>query len=71
MKHARVGPERARDLDELLLGHAQRARLRFGIDARPDAREQLRGARRAAARQSIAAPGASVLQAEGDVLRDA
>ena len=66
---AGVGPERARDLDELLLAAwSARPASRLRIDPRPDLREQL--PRRAAVALSSrrAARSLRALQAEGDVL---
>ncbi len=68
-QHARVGPERARDLHELLLGHAERARLALRIDPGTRESEQLPGAAPSPGPVD-APPGASGLEAERDVLGD-
>jgi hypothetical protein len=66
---ARLGAEGARDLHELLLGHAQGTRVRVRIDARSHPGQQRRRALPPLAPVD-AAPGASRLQAEGQVLGD-
>jgi hypothetical protein len=64
---AGTGAERARNLDELLLGHGEVADLGFGRDVGADAAEELRGAG-APIRPSDAPPGGGGFEAEGDVL---
>ena len=48
-QHARLGGERARELEALALAGGERARVRVGLLGEPDPVEQLAGARRARA----------------------
>ncbi len=66
---ARLGAQGPRDLDQLLLGHRQRAHFGVGVDVGANAFEQPARAL-AAARQSDAPPSSTRLEPDGDVLGD-
>ena len=67
---ARSAPDRLGDLDDLLLGHAERVDQALGIDRGADARRAARAARRCARFPIDRRQAAAGLERERDVLGD-